>query len=315
MMKKCIWLLFCFAWDISSGQDNLVPNGGFEEFNNCPISSAWVVQDVPYWNDNNLNYGTPDYFNACDSTKIYGVPYNCVGFQFAKQGVAYVNINCFNFSSPNTPREYLFCKLKSPLYQRAKYLISFWVSPVDNRQFAVNRLGALLTVFPPVYTQTEGLFNYNPQIVNNGILNPLGDTALWTLVSDTFQSMIGGEEFISIGNFFKDEESDTFSIGDGIHFVSVASYYIDDVSVIELDSTTGITEKEFSNLTIYPNPAQNTIAFKNKAPVSVSIYSLSGALLLSKSIQKDEEIDISALANGVYSVAIGNKREKLVVCR
>jgi hypothetical protein len=84
---------------------------------------------------------------------------------------------------------------------------------------------------------------------------------------------------------------------------------------VEVDTTLSINENEFYHFQIYPNPAQNTISIKNKKPVSVSIYSLSGALLFSKSIRKDEEIDISGLSNGVYMVAVENKRQRLVVCR
>jgi hypothetical protein len=317
-------LVFC---NLTKSQNtNLVSNPSFEEHIYCPNNEDMLSQNALGWNDSLLfgNGNTPDYINICGPINPdwpwlgyppFGMPKNLFGFQLAKDGQAYAHIGVFNKASTNNYREYLITELNRSLKIREKIKVCFWVSPADSRQYAVNRLGAFLSVNPPIYSQTDGLFNYTPQIVNNGSINPLGDTSIWVLVCDTFQSPVGGEKYITLGNFFKDAESDTFSIGDGINFYSVASYYIDDVSVFELDTTTGITENEFTNLTTYPNPAQNTIALKNKAPVSVSIYSLSGAHLLSKNIRKDEEIDISTLSNGVYSVAIGNKRERLVVCR
>ncbi|MBX7183114.1 MAG: T9SS type A sorting domain-containing protein [Bacteroidia bacterium] len=319
-MKRFWWIYICFVWGSSFGQDNLLQNHGFEEYITCPTNNSegyFAFPKLPYWNDTSF-FGSPDYFNSCSISEdewwpfpVFGVPKCYHGFQYAKEGNAFAGIITYKSFEPNI-REYLISRFISPLVNRKKYLVSFYVSPADTFKYATSRLAALITDGLPMFT--TNLYNSIPQIVNNSMENPLTNLESWTLVQDTFEAG-GGENYIIIGNFFDTENSDTSTINSGSNYQSFSYYFIDDVSVIELDTSIGIYEKELDHFQFYPNPAQNTIAFKNKAPVSISIYSLSGAHLLSKNIRKDEEIDIRTLSNGVYIVAIGNKRERLVVCR
>ena len=94
------------------GQQNLVPNGDFETYSQCPDNIGLVHLAVPWTNTGGGT--TPDYFHVCgppiiappDTFPNAGVPENVFGFQSAHSGEAYAGI--YAFSRPTEElREYL----------------------------------------------------------------------------------------------------------------------------------------------------------------------------------------------------------------
>lgn len=76
---------------------------------------------------------------------------------------------------------------------------------------------------------------------------------------------------------------------------------------------TGVDEekKEFSTL-IYPNPTNSSISFNAKENDQISIYDLSGKLLLNKFSEEGlNTIDLNQFVNGLYIIKIGNKFSKI----
>ena len=62
---------------------------------------------------------------------------------------------------------------------------------------------------------------------------------------------------------------------------------------------------EINNISIYPNPTNNYLFIKgNINPISISIYNLLGAEVISKS--NTDKIDVSELSNGVYIIRISD---------
>lgn len=61
-----------------------------------------------------------------------------------------------------------------------------------------------------------------------------------------------------------------------------------------------------SNLNIYPNPVYDKlyIDFKSKNGIDIQIYSITGRMLIDKSLQYSNNIDVSFLSNGVYILKI-----------
>jgi hypothetical protein len=139
-MKKFIssFLLF-FALLEVNGQVNLVPNPSFEILDSCPqFLGEFSVVD---WLKPTL--GSTDNFSSC-SAEQSGVPQNVVGWQYAKNGNAYVGTYGSDFSGSNY-REYIQCQLLSPFETGKKYEVSFWVSRADSSTFACNNIGAYLS--------------------------------------------------------------------------------------------------------------------------------------------------------------------------
>jgi hypothetical protein len=150
------------------------------------------------------------------------------GFQYARTGTAYAGLWMLNGYGGNY-REYLQVQLIDTLEFSECYLVSFFVNLHNFPKYAVNNFGMFIS--DNSFT-TSGPSVFIPQIVNfkNEII---GDTLNWTEVSGIYVAN-GMERFITIGNFSNDANTDTLNTGNGTY--SGAYYYIDDVSLIPIDS-------------------------------------------------------------------------------
>ena len=230
---------------LSQTSENMVYNPSFEEHRDCPkrIEALGVMQEVDAWWQPTA--GSSDYFNSCGGREC-SVPLNKLGSQKARSGEAYCGIYC----SRDQYREYLQTRLKSPLVAGKRYKVSFWVSLSDKSPHAVTTLGALFTKesiedstlgivmkretvsLEELGSQSIAVF-FEPQVVNPRE-KPLTDTKEWMEVSGEFIAE-GGEEFLSLGNFFPFNKSKIIPTRDDKTPLQGAYYYIDDVSVICID--------------------------------------------------------------------------------
>jgi hypothetical protein len=160
-----------------------------------------------------------------------------------------------------------------------------------------------------------------PQIENTDN-NIITDTLNWTAFSGTYLAN-GGEKFILLGNFKPLAEGfDTaYQYYGSLNHANSAYYYIDDVSLIDLDSTLSVKENEaMAKVELFPNPASNILTIKlNAAQLQYSITDIKGNTLMQNSISKQEQIqiDITELPSGFYVISFLNKqgyiiREKFV---
>src|SRR5688572_6053469 len=110
MNKKIIFIILLLTCRICTAQ-NLVPNGDFESYINCP-SNVSQFDSALFWF--NPTYGTPDYFNQCSNPSNVGIPNNIFGYQPTLSGVGYTGIYLWQNSSV-IYREYIEVPLLSPL--------------------------------------------------------------------------------------------------------------------------------------------------------------------------------------------------------
>jgi|GEM_PF-1401629 len=69
-----------------------------------------------------------------------------------------------------------------------------------------------------------------------------------------------------------------------------------------------------SSLSIYPNPANGTVYVDAKVGSVVTIYNITGKLVVRKvTSSSSERIDVSGLASGLYLINVGNQSERLIV--
>ncbi len=293
--------------------ENLIQNWSFEtrRINNqgdtsCP-SSAGQVFFSKYWNQ---AFGSPDYFNACSNETYpnYGVPWNAIGFQEAYDGNAYVLVGCYSASTVDL-REFLFQELEEPLAAGRQYRLDFRVSLADSFNFAISSMGALLSIenTRDEQWQPEDFFASSPQVLNPWE-NLLDDKEGWTLISDTFIAQ-GGEKYLSIGCFRRDAEDNIQRVSShphGIYYWEESGYRVDGVELYE-DRGIGIEEADASNLSIYPNPANDiiTIATTDKHAKALEVVDLAGRMVVSTVMASVKEVvSIGHLPSGVYVVAI-----------
>jgi len=230
-MRKCILtILILTTWATFSAGQNLVPNPSFETFTSCPtfggqlsLATPWVALPI-----NNV-----EYFNACAPAGVWSVPYQGgSGFQYAHSGNAIAAFWMLNGYGGNY-REYLQVALSDTLINLQCYYVSFYINLFNATKYAVNNFGLYFS--NNTFTTTGSPAPYSPQVLSfNGKI--YSDTLNWEKVQGVYVAN-GNERYITIGNFFDDYNTDTVNTGNGTY--SGAYYYIDDISVIPIDSIVG----------------------------------------------------------------------------
>lgn len=242
-MVKVLVLLLLFINPVMRSQ-NLVPNPGFEDHETCPKNYIvrYVKELIPGWTL--PTRGTPDYFNSCTNLQV-GVPQNFMGYCLPKDGQAYAGLILLldpdNHSRKKTDyREYLQAQLKMPLKKDGIYRVRFYYALAPYSTFAINRLGAVLSVKKIRRRFSTRVLGYKPQIVMDTTL--VIETQQWHSAETIFKAR-GGEKYITIGNFFDDVHTSyknldlkglTSFMQSKIVQNQMAYYYIDLVSVEEI---------------------------------------------------------------------------------
>ncbi len=244
MLKSVFYsvcLLLC-AFSSLNAQQNLVPNGGFEEYYHCPSTAqGFYIDACKYWTT--PSFGSPDYFNACSTEfdasvgyYLFSVPENYYGNQAAKEGNAYAG---FSFTQLNdtslTYSEYIQVQLKQTLQAGAFYHLNFFVhNPVIE---CPNSIGALFTN-NQLNLSTQNIIPLTPQFQSD-LTQFFCDTNMWYELNYTFQAS-GTENYLTIGIFTPLYElkltdyNGTVISGPDMKGASVMMY-IDDVSLVETD--------------------------------------------------------------------------------
>ena len=234
-MKKLVFLLFILITPQVIVAQNLVPNPSFETYINCPQGPSTFGTDVPPWSTPDT--ATPDYYNVCavpiPMVPSMDVPSNIQGYQNARTGFGYAGIISADNTIPAFPddwREYLQVQLTSPLVAGTQYCIEFYWSLADVSPYYVEEIGVYLSNTQINLLQSNAL-PFTPQVEQTG--TPLNDTTNWVAFQQNYTA-VGGESFITIGNFHNPSSTTTGSTGTACNIAAggcFAYYYIDDVSV------------------------------------------------------------------------------------
>lgn len=238
-----LFLTYCVII-CSYSQQNLVPNGSFEYVPNCTQFSYNIYAAPPWVNAN--EFGTSDIFNYCNMSSIEYVN----SFQIPRTGSGYAGFytgeQYTNNPSIFDAMEYIQTELLDTLHAEHYYLVEYYLSLAEWGRYATNNVGVYFSD-TAIYRSGIGhqfmLLDYPEQILPFG--NPvILDTTdnVWYKVQGIYYAT-GTEKFITIGNFNSDNETtflaynphDISPIGMG----DVSYYYIDDVSVVPLDSMPG----------------------------------------------------------------------------
>jgi hypothetical protein len=231
---KTLWVFIFIIFQIKTVAQtkNLLRNYSLDTlaFNSCGTNSP----DVAYlWN---LNlYSTPLAYNACIVDTIYSVPKNQDGFQSARHGIGYSGVSLIGNVWGTNGRLYLQNKLSNKLKNK-RYYVYIYISLSDVSTFATS---SIQIAFTPNNISNPTCCGYliplpigfTPQ-VQNTLGNFFTDTANWVKFGDSFKAN-GNEEYISIGNFISDNNTDTTRMKNSP--ISGSSYYVDDMHLVEED--------------------------------------------------------------------------------
>jgi gliding motility-associated-like protein len=232
----------------AKAQLNIVDNGGFELYTNCPSGYSTFVPQLPYaygWMQ--PTSGTTDYFNACaPDNNDADVPKNYFGTQTAHGGTAYAGFLAFiDQNAFELSREYIQTQTTRALKKDRVYYLEMYVSLSDRPtyRYTVNNIGAYVST-NQIKRADADAFQFTPQVQSSTFLEDCED---WMKISGTFVAN-GGERYVTIGRFGPNNPANISHLsGESGNIFSY--YYIDDVKLIDScaemdDLTTGILGKD-----------------------------------------------------------------------
>lgn len=238
-----------FAPFFSFGQENLVPNGSFEEYYTCPD----YVSQMSYVVGWNSFKGTADYYNVCNNSsaiqmELVGIPKNFTGYQYAAHGDAYSGLGSFG---DQNARELIGCELNTPLEPGVTYYISLKFNfpyrdgnPCHNT--AIKNMGIRFTNTDySVSTSSVQLDNICHVCANEFIY----DTLNWTQIKGSFTPS-QSYRFLMIGNFFSDADTDTMRLFPPLACGDCSYYYVD---AVQVSTDSSIYNQDLFELINIPN--------------------------------------------------------------
>ena len=308
---------------LNYSKDNQGGLDGFVKYQYTP-STQIIGSLIPPW----YSYNSADYFN--DSTTFtltgynngwytyntVGIPENMFGYSFAKDSNYYAGFYPYKGKQQAAYfdyKEYIYQQFDFPLLNNETYCLSFWVKLASGANRAVKQIGALFTNTLPTMQSTYYI-NAQPQVLYNG--GYIIDTLNWTQIQGTYTAS-GDEQYIIIGNFNSNINTNTFNVGNKTHYMlccdPTAYYFIDNVSLIKCNTATNINElnNNFHDIRVYPNPTKDVLYIKTiiDKNLIVSIKDILGKEVVK--IKDQKEINVSTLAKGIYFVDIYQNNQKI----
>ena len=188
---------------------NLIPNGNFETYRNCPRLDNLLAEAPPWFNPNRA---TPDFYHQCFQTGQVPLP------PHSGQGVARLFFD-------QGWSEYLGVRLTKPLLADVCYYAEMYVATEIPNKYLTETIGAYFSEQPLTGTTTT-MFSARPQMLDR---LPQGSiTALkWQRIGGAFRAK-GGETYATIGSFNKAPP-----------FLGFYYLFVDDVSVVPIDLDLG----------------------------------------------------------------------------
>lgn len=197
----------------------------------CNAQIQLVRFFFPPWFQPVYQGSSSDYYHQCSSDIFSSVPVNYYGFQFAYEGKGYCGI--FLYNDINESREYIEVQLKEQLHNQS-YCVQLKVSLADSSNIAISLIGMRFSL------DSTTANNYDPLSVGPQFENSpdqiIDNKTNWVEIIGEYEA-IGGERFITIGNFYNDSTTlqNSKKVSNSTSF-DYAYYYIDNVSVKEIPS-------------------------------------------------------------------------------
>lgn len=213
-------------------------------------------------------------------------------------------------------REYVGCRLISPLEIGEKYFVNFKVSLIDRFIYcANNKIGALFSTVS--YNLGADSCNLVQGLIPNNFAHVyseqiITDTSNWTTISGSFIAD-SSYQYIIIGNHFDDTNTDTICFGISNPYTH---YLIDDIYV-STDSILGINENSIKeSIAIYPTVTSDEIFIQSDIPlmVRVRVFDVYGRLIIDTmiSLKNQSEISLSEYNSGIYIINISSSEKSII---
>ena len=299
-MKQFILFLALCSSGIGLTAQNLVPNPSFEDTACFTQSESWTAFGALGWY--NPNDATPDYYGMdegdCYSNILSDFIAEIGEFQEPRTGDKMIGL--FASISGGCSRDYVQCKLSEPLIAGGEYCVSMYVSLSNLSQICTDCFGLLLSTDSILTPDDYCTWEYTSSIDNlgNGLLN---DTLNWVEISGSYIAS-GNEKFLTIGNFYDDQDCSVQPVNGNKPNFNVAYYFVDDVKVelcIVGQQVILKDEKPF----IFPNPTTDRVYINVPAEGELKLYDLTGRLITTQKTDKGmNEIIFTNSSSGIFVV-------------
>ena len=224
-----------FALSLQAQDDNLVPNGGFEDTNIKKLKSYGQMEEFGMDWFAATSVPADVYGEGAKGDKV-GIPVNNYGKQEAAQGLCYAGFRAYS-KDPKLSRNYLEVKLPQPLDRDVMYCVSFDISLADLSRYAVNEIGVVISdrkIEQP--NNGDMIRNADVKHKTNKVFQYMDG---WEKFCGTFVGT-GEEEYVLIGCFGgrNSMEIEKVSRPSGMTGAQAnhAYYYIDNVSIVEIQA-------------------------------------------------------------------------------
>lgn len=299
-----LFIIFLLISNNSLFCQNLIPNGGFEQYSSCPVFFGDFNKVISWLNP---NIGTPDYYHQCAGTNV-GIPSNWGGHQIAHSGSAYVGLTLregFNF------REYIQIQFTSTLIRDTCYHFKMYINLANKCNKATDEIGVYFSS-THISSNNSSILPLTPQLNNK--TGYITDTLNWTLVTGDYLSN-GNENYLIIGNFKNDSATSLVSVNS--QGQDITYYYIDDVSMFKIKNCSVGINKLDKNMkfTVGPNPFLHHIIFTvpEADQIEVSLLDISGYKICETKFINSMTLNTEQLEAGIYFYQLRNSMGKLAV--
>jgi OmpA-OmpF porin, OOP family len=311
-MNKLIFLVtFLFLLQMSQAQ-NLIPNGGFENYSQLPDDIGQYARCNDWGNAGGA--GSPDYFHL-SGVGIVQLPYCFISTVYPHADSAVMGIACYYESAPDF-REYLSCVLLSPLVIGENYRLSFFISngeePINYGGMGCDHFSVALSTGELLQSNLVALpIDITPQFTYNGFLySNSWQEVIFDFVADS------AYQHITFGSFVYDafQDQQQFDVA-SVNFA--AYYFLDDISLtttMDIDNIAAPNEIE-----VYPNSFGDflNVRMNSQELHKIVLYDMASRMVLQESFNGSVRLRTDMLPSGIYIYELRNKygiltRAKLV---
>lgn len=253
----------CFA-------QNLVLNSSFEQIDSCQVVVANQYQNIYHCEDwfHTSGTWTVDFFHPCMPSPYLDPPTLASDmYSYAVNGDGFLGFVFYGIGV-NT-REVVSSQLSSPLIKDSIYCFSMWFknSKWYNCDYGIDNIGVCFTIDTITYTEVR---NIEPVIrTDPDVFQTSTD---WTELKGWFRAS-GGENFINIGSFGSDSETNGFFNGTNPASATSAYYFVDFVN-LEHCSTGLINMIDIPNVVTPNGDSRNDQLIINHGKFSTLIVSI-----------------------------------------
>jgi hypothetical protein len=314
MKSRVLFLLVFAVSSVNVSGQNLVPNGSFEEYSECPLFLGELESKCDFWYGSTVNpevpldqNPTPDWYHSCGINGGMQPPDVALGYQLPSSGDGIAGLIVYRGNNTGY-REFMGSPLVQSLDSGVEYTVKFNIvcdGELGNK-IAVDKLGFKFTTYPTFNSIEQAVDDF----AHGTIDQIISDTLQWylfdfDLIADSAYS------YIHLGLFYSEASLDTSHIEGSVGINSY--YFIDEVSVepSTLQNSQIALDQEFI---IFPNPASSRFIINHSSQLKileVQIIDLSGRIALGFK-GEHPEYDISTLSEGLYTVILRLKRGNFI---